>query len=198
MKDKEKRNPNVEDYVLVAKSIVPKDLCKDLIIDLKKSKKNWFEHKWTQYTDEGEKTMKGDSKFELANCYMETGNHNELMGIIYKVIEGYINNFNYPWFNSWNGYSNIRYNIYKKNKTMANHCDHITSLFTGKNKGIPILSVLGALNDDYEGGEFIMFNNKKYDLKKGDIIVFPSNFMYPHRVNPVTKKIRYSFISWVW
>jgi len=111
MKDKEKRNPNVEDYVLVAKSIVPKDLCKDLIIDLKKYKKNWFEHKWTQYTDEGEKTMKGDSKFELANCYMETGNHNELMGIIYKVIEGYINNFNYPWFNSWNGYSNIRYNI---------------------------------------------------------------------------------------
>jgi len=92
----------------------------------------------------------------------------------------------------------VRYNIYKKNKTMANHCDHITSLFDGKNKGIPILSILGVLNHDYEGGEFIMFNNKRYDLKQGDVLVFPSNFMYPHKVNPVTKKIRYSYVSWVW
>lgn len=198
MKDKEKRNPNVEDYVLVAKSIVPKDLCKNLIKDLKKYKKDWFEHTWTQYTGEGETTMKGGNKFELANCYLKTENHQKLMDITYKVIEGYVNNFNYPWFSSWAGFSDLRYNIYKKNKTMANHCDHITSLFTGARKGIPILSIVGVLNHDYEGGEFIMFNNKQYDLKQGDVLVFPSNFMYPHKVKSVTKKVRYSYVSWVW
>ena len=36
------------------------------------------------------------------------------------------------------------------------------------------------------------------DLSKGDIIIFPSNFMYPHKVEPVTKGIRYSYISWIW
>ena len=35
-------------------------------------------------------------------------------------------------------------------------------------------------------------------LKKGDVIIFPSNFMYPHKVEPVTKGTRYYYISWVW
>ena len=30
------------------------------------------------------------------------------------------------------------------------HADHIHSMFDGEKKGIPILSVLGVLNDDYE------------------------------------------------
>ncbi len=81
---------------------------------------------------------------------------------------------------------------------MAQHCDHIHSLFEGKEKGIPILSVLGILNNNYEGGEFIMFENEEIKLNKGDILIFPSLFLYPHKVEPVKKGIRYSFISWVW
>jgi predicted 2-oxoglutarate/Fe(II)-dependent dioxygenase YbiX len=80
---------------------------------------------------------------------------------------------------------------------MALHADHIHSMFDGERKGIPILSVLGVLNDDYEGGEFYLIDEKT-DLSKGDIIIFPSNFMYPHKVEPVTKGIRYSYISWIW
>ena len=52
-------------------------------------------------------------------------------------------------------------------------------------------------SSDYEGGEFYLIDDI-IDLKKGDIIIFPSNFMYPHKVEPVTKGIRYSYISWVW
>ena len=80
---------------------------------------------------------------------------------------------------------------------MALHADHIHSMFDGERKGIPILSVLGVLNDDYEGGEFVLID-EKINLSKGDIIVFPSNFMYPHKVEPVTKGTRYSYISWIW
>ena len=40
--------------------------------------------------------------------------------------------------------------------------------------------------------------DEKIDLSKGDIIIFPSNFMYPHKVEPVTKGTRYSYISWIW
>jgi predicted 2-oxoglutarate/Fe(II)-dependent dioxygenase YbiX len=53
------------------------------------------------------------------------------------------------------------------------------------------------LNDDYEGGEFAFFDRKlKYKLKKGSCIMFPSNFMYPHEIMPVTSGTRYSIITW--
>lgn len=53
------------------------------------------------------------------------------------------------------------------------------------------------LNDDFEGGEFAFFNKElKYKLSKGDAIMFPSNFMYPHEVMPVTKGTRYSIVTW--
>ena len=35
-------------------------------------------------------------------------------------------------------------------------------------------------------------------FKTGDVLIFPSNFMYPHRVTEVKRGIRYSAISWVW
>jgi predicted 2-oxoglutarate/Fe(II)-dependent dioxygenase YbiX len=53
------------------------------------------------------------------------------------------------------------------------------------------------LNDDFEGGEFAFFNKElKYKLEKGNALLFPSNFMYPHEVTPVTKGTRYSIVTW--
>lgn len=53
------------------------------------------------------------------------------------------------------------------------------------------------LNNDFEGGEFAFFNRElKYKVEKGDALMFPSNFMYPHEVMPVTKGTRYSIITW--
>jgi predicted 2-oxoglutarate/Fe(II)-dependent dioxygenase YbiX len=81
---------------------------------------------------------------------------------------------------------------------MHEHCDHIRDIFEGKNRGVPILSVLGVLNEDYTGGEFVMFQDERIELKTGDLMIFPSSFLYPHKVNPVIEGVRYSFVSWVW
>ena len=81
---------------------------------------------------------------------------------------------------------------------MAYHCDHIRSMFDGEKKDIPILSVIGTLNDDYDGGELVMFDDKEIILGEGDLIIFPSVFLYPHKINPITKGKRYSYTSWVW
>ena len=54
------------------------------------------------------------------------------------------------------------------------------------------------LNDDFEGGEFCLFDKDiKMRPKKGSVVVFPSNFMYPHEILPVTKNARYSIITWL-
>ena len=82
---------------------------------------------------------------------------------------------------------------------MKNHCDHIHQLFVanGKPRGVPILSIITALNDNYSGGELIMCEDYEYKLKTGETIMFPSNFLYPHSIKKITKGIRYSMVSWV-
>ena len=81
---------------------------------------------------------------------------------------------------------------------MTRHCDLIRDIFDGKKKGVPILSIVGLLNDDFEGGEFVMFDNDVIKLKQGDVLIFPSTFLFPHKVNAIKKGIRDSFVSWVW
>ena len=117
---------------------------------------------------------------------------------LWYVIREYLIQIDMPWFVKWSGYTDPRFNKYDEDKKMALHCDHIHSMFDGERKGIPILSVLGVLNDDYKGGEFIMFDDTEIKFDKGDILVFPSLFLYPHKVEPVKSGTRYSFISWVW
>jgi len=53
------------------------------------------------------------------------------------------------------------------------------------------------LNDDYEGGEFAFFDREKViKLEKGDILMFPSNYIYPHEIMPILKGTRYSIVTW--
>lgn len=59
------------------------------------------------------------------------------------------------------------------------------------------VSISVVLNDEFEGGELGFFDNqKKYNLKKGDVLVFPANFLYEHQVNVVTSGVRYSIVTW--
>jgi predicted 2-oxoglutarate/Fe(II)-dependent dioxygenase YbiX len=81
---------------------------------------------------------------------------------------------------------------------MGVHADHVRNIFDGTRRGIPILTVLGALNDNYEGGELEFWEDEKIKLKAGEALIFPSNFLYPHQVLPITKGNRYSFAVWIW
>lgn len=64
------------------------------------------------------------------------------------------------------------------------------------------LSVIMNMNDAYEGGDLIFTDQKenevkRYKLNKGSIIFFPSNFIYPHRIEPIIKGKRYSIVAWL-
>jgi predicted 2-oxoglutarate/Fe(II)-dependent dioxygenase YbiX len=78
---------------------------------------------------------------------------------------------------------------------MREHFDHIYSLFDGNQRGIPVLSILILLNDDFQGGDF-KINGQSQNMSKGDLIIFPSCFMFPHEVELVTEGTRYSLIAW--
>lgn len=55
-----------------------------------------------------------------------------------------------------------------------------------------------SLNDDYDGGEFSFFDGDiLIKSPKGSVVMFPSNFMYPHEILKVTNGIRYSIVTWM-
>ena len=59
-----------------------------------------------------------------------------------------------------------------------------------------VLSAVSYPNDDYEGGElFFRLQNLNIKAKAGDLYLFPSNFMYPHRAMPVHSGTKYSIVT---
>ncbi len=99
---------------------------------------------------------------------------------------------------------------WKFDVTHANQCDylkydveghykaHVDTFINPEEKECRKLTVLAFLNDDFEGGRLFLQNghDKIYPPQKpGTILVFPS-FML-HGVEPVTKGIRRSIVTWM-
>ena len=189
-----KINTDLKDFILQLDNFVGKETCDKTLQEMDKI--SYKQHVFYNVDDNTSASRSGEQELEVS--YDDVSTKPIIMNKIWHACKAYIEYIQYPWFTGWQGYSGVRFNKYAENKKMAAHVDHIHSLFEGQRKGIPILSVLGVLNDDYVGGEFIFFDDYKINFKQGDIVIFPSNFMYPHRVEPVKKGTRYSFISWVW
>jgi hypothetical protein len=74
------------------------------------------------------------------------------------------------------------------------HVDHFAT--------IPrTMSCILLLNNDYEGGNLCFRNPDgsgewEVEVKANRMILWPSIFLYPHTVKPVTKGKRYSVVAW--
>ena len=84
---------------------------------------------------------------------------------------------------------------YKTGGKYEIHTDHFTN-------SPRHLSLIINLNDNYKGGDLIFTDQKEKEIKrlklgKGSIVFFPSNFMYPHGIQPITKGTRYSIVAWL-
>ena len=104
-----------------------------------------------------------------------------------KCIQEYNTKFPYCKIEEDSGYELLKY---------SEGCFYLqhTDSFKARPRAV---SCSFILNDDFEGGEFAFFDKElKYKLGKGDAIMFPSNFMYPHEIMPVTKGVRYSIVTW--
>jgi hypothetical protein len=187
---------SIKNYILHLSKWIPQNILNKSIKELSDN------NTWKKHTYMNSKTFKPEIKNadkELDVCYGENLTYvKELHNLVWKGLEKYIviDKIGGETFSGWSGFSPIRFNRYNKNQIMSKHSDHISSLFTGEIRGIPILSIVGILNDDYKGGEFIMFDDYEIKFKAGDLIIFPSVFLYPHLVKPVKKGTRYSFVSW--
>jgi predicted 2-oxoglutarate/Fe(II)-dependent dioxygenase YbiX len=186
-------NRDIESYLKVYKVLSDKDCIRT--VDALKEKDDEF-HIHEFYNAKQETYQSYDH--ELSISYSDIETKELIMKEIWNTILKYIQEMEMEWFNKWVGYSRIRFNKYDAYTNMKLHCDHNHTLFDGERKGVPILSIVGSLNNDYQGGELVFWKDKVVELKAGEIMIFPSNFLYPHEVRMVTKGTRYSFVSFVW
>ena len=183
----------IEDYIYVGNHI-PAETCEVLIDEC--NKKEWKKHTWNNYAS-GTFSSESEKELDVMSCTKEQ--QDKITPYLIKALEEYQvrcstpgQKTSPPWLTK---FSPIRFNKYEVGNMMREHYDHIHSIFDGKMKGVPIVSIVGNLNEDYEGSEFHC-RGKEIRLKTGDILMFPSNFMYPHEVTECTKGTRYSFVSW--
>jgi predicted 2-oxoglutarate/Fe(II)-dependent dioxygenase YbiX len=179
------------DYIQVFENIIPNELCDNILKEFSD------EQEWVQTLVGGGRedrnirsaTTIGISSLHVieANSVVRKQIDLELFNSAAEAIKKYNEKFPLARIEEDSGYELLRY---KEGEFYTEHTDS----FKARPRAV---SCSFALNDDYEGGEWAFFNREKViRVPKGAAVLFPSNFMYPHEIMPVTKGIRYSVITW--
>lgn len=186
-------------YILTVDDIVEEE-CLDRIIMWLEGNPNLFQRAKTVNTftmlEKEEKKIRDTSNINLSPHHQSyTARHwaNYLGAKFTQALSVYSKQYN---FASFPGLQLIDMQVlkYKEQGHYTFHVDHCNE--------IPrTMSMILLLNDDYQGGELCFAdpngsNENKVKNKKGRMILWPSNFLYPHKVSPVTKGTRYSIVCW--
>jgi hypothetical protein len=183
---------NLINYILILENIIPEKLCDDILKEYKNCNE-WLNTKIGSKYSIDKKirncTTIGISLNEVIekNKNVRKSLDDEVFKCAKKSIEKYNEKFKHAHILKDSGYELLKY---EKCGFYTQHVDSFTE--------IPrTISCSFILNNNFKGGEFSFFDNKlMYPLKKGSAIMFPSNFLYPHSVLPVTEGTRYSIVTW--
>jgi hypothetical protein len=175
---------NLKDYIYV-KNAIPKEVCLEVISNLQFAP--WQQHTWYNEALQTYKSYDNDFYSTFSDKSEET---------LRPYIDDFCIDFHKKYGECFRQLSRVKFNRYDVGHSIHKHFDHIQSLFDGVRKGIPIISFIGVLNDGYEGGELVFWDEFEVKLSAGDIVAFPSVFLYPHQVREVKSGSRYSYVSW--
>lgn len=191
------RNSTLKKFIHKQKNIITPDLC-DYIVR-KIEKENWDTHSWYD-SSSNSFSSENNNEPKVLSCtpYLQE----LLTPHINKCVVEYDQQFSFSKCERAThivkNISRMRFNKYDCNDFMRQHIDHIQSLFDGNQKGIPVLSIIINLNDEYSGGELYFWENHTVKMNKGDILIFPSSFLFPHGVKKIISGVRYSSVCWGW
>ena len=174
-------------YIGYYEDVVPHVLCRDII--------NYnFNFQPSTYANHKGKTKTSNERVCMDEVWIKNGNvyYNDIKAAFEYTIKKYSEE--HELFSVIH-HTDFRVNKYSEGGFMSKHCDNIHHSH-GQKYGFPQVSSLLFLNDNYEGGEFVVAD-EVYNTKKGSALIFPSYFMFPHEVKPITKGTRWSIITWI-
>lgn len=103
-----------------------------------------------------------------------------------QAVKHYTKQFNVGELRYWEALNFVKYGT---GQHFQEHTDHGFSYNC-------VVSLVGYVNDDYEGGEInFRMQGVKIKPKAGDLFVFPSNYMFPHQAMPVKSGTKYSIVT---
>jgi len=195
-----KPDTKLDECIFIAEKIIPTDLCDSIVQDIET--REWKPHTWYNNvtdTNSSEQTMELDVQNTTPELQKVLSNFVVEAGRIYNQNYAY----KHPSCADRTGqimfqFSVLRFNRYKPGQIMRQHHDHIHSIFDGNVKGLPAVSFILNFNNDYEGADLFFWEDTVVKLGKGDIVMFPSNWLFPHGVTEATKGKRYSAVCWGW
>ena len=180
----------MKEYILEVKKIIPQTFCKKII--------SYFDN---NYRDAGT-TGSGINK-NIRNCltrsFFDTKSFGEklCLNAVQEKIFDCVKHYQKKYDINIEKISQLDILRYDANEFKAGYDFHQDF---GREVTERHLSISICLNNEYKGGEFV-FNIPEghYTIPQnvGDAVIFPSNFMFPHQVNKVTKGTRYALIGWV-
>lgn len=180
----------LKDYILIFEDALSDDLCDSIVSEYEKSNE-WNKSLLTDGTID--QTIRNLESIYISDPHVITRNEQvrrELDNLLFSSVESAIKKYveKFPAsIQQDSGYQLLRY---KEGQFYAQHVDSFKEAHR-------TISCSFSLNDDYEGGEFSFFDRElNYKLKKGSVLMFPSNFLYPHEVTPVISGVRYSIATW--
>ena len=180
-------NKDLKEYIFI-ENIIPGNICKLIIGQAEKQqwKRIWYSDNPT------EKIPSWADNFEST----ELSQHiiNRVEEYARPAIQTYCSMFS---FSSLQNIGNWHINRYHQDQYMNTHVDHIYDMFENVG-GVPVITIVVNLCDEYTGGEFKFWDTWAPELKQGDLMLFPSNFLYPHQVTPVLSGTRHSLVGWAW
>lgn len=103
-----------------------------------------------------------------------------------QVVKDYTRKYNIGELRYWEATNYVKYG---PGQHFQEHHDHGYSYNC-------VVSLVAYPNDNYEGGElYFRLQNITAKARAGDVFIFPSNFMYPHKAMPVKSGTKYSMVT---
>jgi hypothetical protein len=191
------KHKKLESNILLWKNVISKENC-NTIIKLIEENSDWQNAKIGNKENTKEDMSYRSNKVDyLTSRFGVNSNiywcHNTIGYGIKKVLEETIKEYKYnenflDYFVSQDeGFQVLKY---EKGQFYKTHLD------SSKENG-RVLSVLLYLNEDYEGGEtYFPRQDMKIKGEQGDVLLFPSNYCYPHSAEEILNGIKYSVVTW--
>ena len=135
-----------------------------------------------------------DFKFKKTDIEGDTSEHSLKLQAIWQdcfdrqdlAVQDYCKRFNIYNLRYWEAFNFIKY---EPGHHFMEHHDHGFSYNC-------TVSLVAYLNDDFEGGElFFRLQGINYIPKAGDVVLFPSTYMYPHQAKVVHSGTKYSLVT---
>jgi predicted 2-oxoglutarate/Fe(II)-dependent dioxygenase YbiX len=178
-------NLQLKDFIKVYDNVLDLDVCKNIV---ETSKDTEFPR---AYVGAGDYATQSKNR----NCYSKKLNkefETTIYSTVGKILKLYEKDF--PAFIEGSeaidtGYDHLLYKGEEKGEYVT-HIDHM-------NAEPRLISISILLNDEFDGGDFSFFDGYVVKNKVGGALVFPSNFMFPHGVLPVSNGDRHAIVTWV-